>query len=269
MSLATRLIELLQEQSSSLRENPAPAEQAQVASVALIGSLARGDFRTGGSDVDLMFVHGLGERPAAEVAAAPSMRRPVGFLGEPLLQAGGGTGAQKPFLIDCHFVEGLVLATQPRWAEPSQFTLQWAERETYLWLYAFDLVRHIMPLSGPSPAIGVRAYDPAAYTETVLRQLRQRLAALRDDPPANQVEAVNAWKLFAGRLLTALALSRGGRSLKKNEIYRDFNTLVPHFPGKDFAASLWAEYLYGSVFQDREDWLQRCRKFCEEGLATL
>lgn len=269
MSLATRLIELLREQSAFLHEHPASAEQAQVVSVALVGSLARDDFRQGGSDVDLMVVHTIGDKPAAEVGAMQPLRRLVQHCGEPLLHLGAGTGVQKPFVVDCHFVDSLILATQPRWAEPSQFTLALARRETYLWLYAFDLVQYAMPLFGPSPALGVRVHEPVSYVGVVRRQLHDDLQGLAAEPQEPRPEFVERWKLLAGRVMTALALTRGGRSLKKNDVYRDFNLLAPGFPGKAFAASLWAEYLYGSVFQDRVEWLRRCRRFCEGALEVL
>jgi predicted nucleotidyltransferase len=269
MSLAARLVELLREQAGSLTVRPALAEQAQVVSVALIGSLARDDFRAGGSDVDLMLVHTHGEKPAGQVAAVPAVRRLVQHFGEPLLKIGAGTGAQKPFMVDCHFVDSLVLATQPRWAEPSQFTLALAQRNTHLWLYAFDLVQHAVPLFGPSPALGLDVHPPAQYTGVLRQQLHRDLEALCEQPAEVRPETIESWKLLAGRMMVALALGHGGGSLNKSEVHRSFNILAPRFPGKDFAASLWAEYLYGSVFQDRAEWLQRCRRFCEGGLGVL
>lgn len=268
MSIATRLIALLDEQSVSLKEHPGLAEQARVTAIALMGSLARDDFRTGGSDVDLMVVHAQGEKPAAELGRMPAMRKLIGLFGEPLLRIGRGCAGHRPLVVDCHFVDSLLLATQPRWAEPSRLTAAQADREPYLWVYAFDLTQHARPLYGPHPAAGLQCHEPAAYLPVIRQWLQERLRQWpeSDSPTDAMVEYARA---MAWALLTALALGHGGRSMVKHELYRDFNLLAPSFAGKAFAASLWAEYLYGSVFQDRADWLQRCRRFCESGLEVL
>lgn len=269
MGLATRLLSALREQAAALQSSPDLAAQAQVVSVALIGSLSRNDFRDGGSDVDLMIVHTHGDLPAAEVAAVPALRRLVHEFGAPLLQLGGGTGVQKPFVVDCHFVDATVLATQPQWSDPIRMVADLRERDAYLWLYAFDLEQFALPLLGPHPAHGLTIQDPPAYTSTLRDHLRADWQALDAATHGADADTINHWKHLSGRLMTAFALSRGVRSLMKASVHRGFNLLAPHFAGKDFAASLWAEYLYGTVFQDRDDWLRRCRRFCANGLEVL
>jgi hypothetical protein len=195
----------------------------------------------------------------------------VRHFGEPLLSLGAGTGRQKPFLVDCHFVDAEMLAQQPQWADPATFAPEHTSRDYYLWLYAFDLAANGARLWGENPAERVRVYSPADYVPQAAADLRRRLAALKsvDAGPDPTAEVTDRWKLVAGETLRLLALAHGCRSLRKQEVYRDFHALVPYFQGKDFSASLWAEYLYGSVFQDREDWLARCDRFCTKGLALL
>lgn len=236
-----------------------------------MGSLARGDFRPGGSDVDLLVVHQCGDLPCDDVGQRSDVRVVVRHFGEPLLQVAGGSGEQKPFMVDCHFVDLRVLRDQPRWADPRGFLSVDTRHDRFLWIYGFDFVQHACVLWGESPTALVQAYDPLLYVPVAARDLARRVAELSSAPPSSDAlsERVDRWKSVAGELMTLLALAHGCRSLRKQDLHRVFNTRVPYFPGKDFAASLWAEYLYGTVFQERQEWVARCARFCASGLTLL
>lgn len=271
MALARRLLDLLRQAGLALATEEHARRHCQLAAVALVGSLARDDFRPGGSDVDLMFVHGLGEGPSSDLGARPEMRTLARHFGEPLLRVAGLSGQQKPFMVDCHFVDREVLRTQPVWAAPASFTPALLPRDRFLWLYAFDFLAHATPLWGADPREFVQAFDPAEYLPVAAPDLRWRVAAATADPErtAPSTALVSRWKSLTGELMTLLAIRHGCRSLCKADVHRVFNTGVPYFPGKDFAASLWAECLYGTVFQERADWVARCERFCHNGLAAL
>jgi predicted nucleotidyltransferase len=271
LALPERLLSLLHQAGQDLEAEGAAVASARLSSVVLVGSLARGDFRVGGSDVDLMLVHQLGELPAAEVGRRADVRAIVRHFGGPLLRVAGGTGVQKPFVMDCHFVDLEVLRSQPQWASREHFAPAHAHRDRFLWIYAFDFVAHARLLWGDNPAPAVQAYDPLPYLPHAAAALRAEVAALSALEPGSspEPEPVSRWKRAAGELMTLLALSHGCRSLGKRDLHRSFNADVPYFQGKDFAASLWAEFLYGSVFQDRAEWVGRCRRFCQGGLQRL
>ncbi|MEN6643516.1 MAG: nucleotidyltransferase domain-containing protein [Armatimonadia bacterium] len=268
MGLSTRLIENLHASAASL--DTSLAERAGLHSVALVGSLSRDDFNEGGSDVDLLFVHGLGEK-GSEVASLPEFRAVIQHFGEPLLRLGMSTGRQKPFLVDCHFADRQTVCRQPDWADPAGFLREYLSRDRYLWIYAFDFVENSLPLWGPDLRPAVRVYDPVSYLPMLTRSLREDLARLQSLQPVPEPPAklINDWKHLSGQLSTLLSLKHGCRSLMKQALHRCFNLSVPYFDGKDFAASLWAEYLYGSVFQDRADWVRRCSRFCAGALKAL
>ena len=271
MSLTTRLLDSLKQSAQTLDERPALAAAVGLQSVTLVGSLARDDFIVGGSDVDLLLVHGLGEHPSSEIGRRPEIRAILQLFGEPLLRLAGGTGRQKPFLIDCHFADAQTVAAQPQWADPAGFLREHMARDRFLWIYAFDLVAHSCTLWGEPPACAVSVFPVAGYLPYLVRQLREDLAllesyAIRPDPPERQV---NQWKSLQGQLITLVALKHGCESLLKHDLYRTFNLHVAYFPGKDWAAAFWAEYLRGSVFHQRDEWLRRSTKFCENALGLL
>ncbi|MEI6502213.1 MAG: hypothetical protein WCP21_14450, partial [Armatimonadota bacterium] len=270
----------------------------------LVGSLSRDDFIEGGSDVDLLFVHEHGELPSRELGAHPALREAVRLFGEPLLAIGRHTGRQKPFVVDTHFADAHTVETQPRWADPAGFLREHMSHDRSLWLHAFDLVENGRVLWGESPVPALRVYEPAGYLPCLARELREELARLQSYSPhpvrsqaAQQVCAftgglqldgvgmlrvgalrggadlpeaiINDWKRLTGQLLTALALQHGAPSLRKRDIFRHFNLRVPYFPGKDFAGHIWSEYLYGIVYDERDEWVRRCGRLCENGLKVL
>lgn len=268
MGLATRLIESLHAGAASL--DASLAGRVGLRSIALVGSLSRDDFNLGGSDVDLLFVHALGEQ-GSEVACDPSLRAIIQHFGEPLLRLGRGTGLQKPFLVDSHFADTQTVCRQPHWADPAGFLREYLCRDRFLWIYAFDFVEYSLPLWGEDLRPCLHVYDPRDYLSLLERPLRQELVRLQSpqpvaDPPA---QLINDWKHLSGQLMTLLALKHGPADLRKQALHRSFNLRVPYFDGKDFVASLWAEYLYGSVFQDRADWQRRCSRFCTGALKEL
>lgn len=268
MGLASRLIEKLQTSAATL--DASLAERVSLHSVTLIGSLSRDDFNEGGSDVDLLFVHGLGER-GSEVASLPDFRAVIQHFGEPLKRLGRTTGRPKPLVVDCHFGDRQTVSRQPDWADPAGFLREYLSRDRYLWLYAFDFVENSLPLWGPDLRPALRVWEPSAYLPVLARSLREELARLQAMPPGSEPPAglVNDYQRLSGELSTLLSLKYGCRSLMKQAQHRSFNLLVPYFDGKDFAASLWAEYLYGSIFQDRADWVCRCSRFCAGALNLL
>jgi hypothetical protein len=271
MALTDRLLISLNQSAAALCEQTQLVEAAGLRSVTLIGSLSRADFIEGGSDVDLLFVHSLGEQPAAELCAHPTLRAVVHHLGAPLLAIGRNTGRQKPFLIDCHFADVRTVADQPRWADPSGFLREYQRRERYLWIYAFDLLEHGWTLWGEPPAAAVTPYDPAAYVPLLVPCLREELARLQSFRVGAAVSPalISDWKRLVGQVLTLLALQYGSRSLRKQDTFRFFNLRVPYFPGKDFAGHIWSEYLYGIVYDERDEWVRRCSRLCENGLKVL
>jgi hypothetical protein len=271
MALPERLVQLLHQAGADLAPDDVRVQATSLASITLVGSLSRDDFRVGGSDVDLLVVHGLGELPSAELGRRPELRGLVRHFGEPLMRAAGHSGLQKPFMIDCHFVDREVLAAQPQWATPETFTADLVTRDRFLWVYAFDLVAHGRVLWGESPVPLVQPREPEAYLALAAADWVRRLAeiARRPVPQPPSEELVNGWKAIAGEMMTLLALRHGCHSLRKQDVHRVFNTGVPYFPGKDFAASLWAEYLYGTVFQDRQEWVARCHRFCHNAAELL
>ncbi len=271
MVSAHRLLQLLQRAGQSLQATDPAVRACGLWSVALVGSLSRGDFRPGGSDVDLLVVHQCGDLPPAEVGRHPDVRVVVRHFGEPVVEACGGSGDHRPVVVDCHFVDLGVLRDQPRWAAPRQFLSVHTRHDRFLWIYGFDFVQHALVLWGESPTALVQAHDPLPYIPVAARDLSRRIAdlssATQEGGPL--LELVDRWKAAAGELMTLLALAHGCRSLRKQDLHRAFNTQVPYFPGKDFAASLWAEYLYGTVFQERQEWIARCARFCDSGLTLL
>lgn len=304
MALSDRLLLSLTESACALDEQPGVAAAARVRSVVLVGSLSRDDFVEGGSDVDLLLIHEHGELPSRELAAHPALGEIVRLFAEPLLAIGRHTGRQPPLLVDCHFVDAHTVETQPRWADPACFCREHLSHDRNLWLYAFDFAEHARTLWGDSPVPLLRVYEPAAYLPLLAQELRDELARLQAYSPrpgrsraesqvcaftgglqldgvgmlrvgargggADLPEAIiNDWKRLTGRLLTALALQHGSPSLRKRDIFRHFNLRVPYFPGKDFAGHLWSEYLYGIVYDERDEWVRRCARLCENGLKVL
>lgn len=271
MGLTSRLLASLAEGALTLPQHPELLAAAALHSVTLVGSLARADFIEGGSDVDLLLVHGLADGPPEEVGRRPQIRALVHHFGEPLLHLGAGTGRLRPFAVDCHFASTRVLHSQPQWADPASFLREHLSRDRYLWLYAFDLEAHGKVLWGETPAASMRLYPPQQYLHHLVRDLREELARLQSHRvPADLSAAVLAgWKRFAGQLPTLLALCFGPPSLQKRDLYRTFNLSVPYFPGKDFAARLFSEYLYGITYQQDEEWVGRCSQFCANALALL
>jgi predicted nucleotidyltransferase len=272
MGMADRIIEVLRAAAGELAADPAPATEAGVVSVAVIGSVARGDFVEGGSDLDLLMVHTHGERPAREIAAIPALRRVLRRFGGPVLDRYGGTGSQKPFMVDLGFVDYEVLRQQPDWADPTRFREEHTERNTYLWLYAFDLAAHRIRLFGEDPMHHVVAYPPSSYAPWELARCRAGLDRARrqmGERDGLADEAVSEWKKLAGAVLRLAALTHGGRSLRKAEVYRDFQQAVPLFEGKGFAEVLWVEYLRGDPPEDRSQWLAQCDRFCAGALDVI
>jgi hypothetical protein len=187
---------------------------------------------------------------------------------------GLATGCQKPFMVDLHFVDSEVLRQQPRWAEPNLFTQEETRHDRYLWVYAFALADDRICLWGDDPASFIHVYEPLSYVPWVANDLSDALRALSDSSlsVANPTpEIVGQWKNLAGEVLRLLALIEGTRSLRKEDVYRYFQELVPPFDSKDFAEGLWAEYLHGPRFAplDRCAWLGECEQFCRSGMAMV
>jgi len=271
MSLPDHLIEVLCEAGRSLEERSNLIGQDGVRSVTVVGSLARGDFVERGSDVDVMFVHTLGVRPADELCAIPSLRNVVHHFGSPALRLGAATGRQKPFMVDCHFVDCEILEQQPQWADPACFRQEHTERDWNLWVYAFDFVANRIRLWGEDPVHFVHVYPPESYILWALGRLQGTLSELQGGgarEAALSPEIVGRWKVLAGTLLHLAAIYHGSPTLGKTEAYREFQELVPDFNGKNFAEVLWTEYLHGTEPADRGEWLTRCEEFCQ-GTATM
>lgn len=266
-----RLGQLLERAGESLPAADPAVRACGLWSVTLVGSLARDDFRPGGSDVDLLVVHQCGDLLSDEVGKRTDVRAVVRHFGEPLLQLTGGSGVQGAFVVDCHFVDLEVLRGQPHWAAPDRFLPTRTRHDRFLWIYCFDLVAHSRLLWGENPTALVHPHDPLPYIPTAARELARRVAELSAGTGESHALAdlVDRWKAAAGELMALLALAHDCRSLRKQDLHRTFNTRVPYFPGKDFAASLWAECLYGTVFQERDEWVARCARFCESGLTLL
>lgn len=269
MSVSDELIGLLRECARALYDEPSLVEGSGVESITVVGSLARRDFVLGGSDVDLMFVHGHGDRPASEIGSIPGVRRLVRHFGDALLSRYADTGRQKPFMVDLHFVDRELLHRQPEWADPTGFRPEYVCRNHFLWLYAFDFAASRYCLYGEDPALSVQVYPPASYAAWVAADLRGKLLALECSIADEAV--VGGYKLIAGATLKLVALCHGAPSLRKAEVYEDFQRLVPYFEGKSFAEILWAEYLHGPEHApaDRTQWIRDCRIFCEAALATI
>lgn len=268
MGLETRLLTALEQAGRQVDTVPELVSAGAV-SVTLAGSLARGDFRLGGSDVDLLVVHDRPELPPAEAIRDAALRRLVRHFSEPLQRLAATTQPGLTLVIDCHIVSAGAVADQPRWADPATALPDLAGHDRLLWLYAFDLQAHHRTLWGPDPTIGLRIVTPQAYLPVAVAEARRRLAELGNLPTDQPEEQVPHWKALAGEIMALLALQAGCGSLRKRDLHRYFNAGAPYFKGKDFAASLWAEYLYGTVFQARADWLARCRQFCTSALTVL
>lgn len=269
MNVSDELIGLLRERAASLGDEPSLTEESGVESVLVVGSLARRDFILGGSDVDLMLVHGHGDRPASTIAAIPGVRVLVRHFGDALLSKYGETGRQKPFMVDLHFVDRGLLLQQREWADPAAFRAEYASRDHFLWLYAFDFAAHRDCLYGDDPGPSVRVHPPASYATWVVEDLRSKLLLLESMRAGESLIAGH--KLIAGETLKLVALCHGASSLMKVEVYEEFQRLVPCFEGKGFAEQLWAEYVHGPGYApaDRTQWVRDCRAFCEAALATI
>lgn len=268
MGLETRLLAALEQAARQVDAVPELISAGAV-SVTLAGSLARGDFRLGGSDVDLLVVHDRPELTPAEAVRDAALRRLVRHFSEPLQRLTTTTQPGLTLVIDTHLITAGAVADQPRWADPDAAPPDLAGHDRLLWLYAFDLQAHHRTLWGPDPTVGLRIGTPQAYLPAAVAEARRRLEELSSLPAGRLEEMVPPWKALAGEIMTLLALQAGCGSLRKRDLHRYFNACAPYFKGKDFAASLWAEYLYGTVFQAREDWLARCRQFCTNALAML
>lgn len=299
MALADRLLEALTNSARKLAEQPQLVAQADLCSVTLIGSLSRGDFIEAGSDVDLLLVQRRDSEEATECGRHPPLREVVQLFGEPILRLARTTGRQKPLVLDCHFVNTETARTQPQWADPTCFSAAELGRDPYLWLYAFDLRAHAQTLWGEAPTPNIVAYDPRAYLPVFARQLQEQFERLSACAAQAVVQrqlctftggvlldglgmprvgssgvrvpdsVIADWKRLTGQLLTTLALQYGPPSLLKRDVFRHFNLRVPYFPGKDFAGHLWSEYLYGIVYDERDEWVRRCARLCENGLKLL
>lgn len=304
MALSDRLLTSLTDSARVLGERPELAAAAQVRSVVLVGSLSRDDFIEGGSDVDLLIIHEQGDRPSEELGRHPGLREIVRLFGEPLLAMGRNSGRQRPFMVDCHFADAHTVATQPQWADPAGFLREHMSHDRNLWLYAFDLLENGKGLWGEALVPTLRVFEFAGYLPLLARELREELVRLQSYSPqkprsqaAQQVCAftgglqldgvgmlrvgalqggadipdaiITDWKRLTGQVLTALALQHGSPSLLKRDTFRYFNLRVPYFPGKDFAGHIWSEYLYGIVYDERDEWVRRCARLCENGLKVL
>jgi len=304
MALSDRLLTSLTDSARALAERPEMAAAARVRSVVLVGSLCRDDFIEGGSDVDLLFIHDQGELSSDELGRHPALREVVRLFGEPLLAMARNSGRQRPFMVDCHFADAHTVETQPQWADPAGFLREHMSHDRNLWLYAFDLVENGKVLWGEPLTQTVQAFEPGGYMPLLARELREELVRLESYSPqrvrsqaAQQVCAftgglqldgvgmlrvgalrggadipdtiIAGWKRLTGQLLTALALQYGSPSLRKRDTFRYFNLRVPYFPGKDFAGHIWSEYLYGIVYDERDEWVRRCGRLCENGLKVL
>lgn len=268
MGLETRLLAALEQAGRQVDLSPELISAGAV-SVTLAGSLARGDFRLGGSDVDLLVVHDHPGLTPAEAAREAALRRLVRHFSEPLQRLAATTQAGLTLVMDCHLVGAGALADQPRWADPATARPDLTGHDRLLWLYAFDLQAHHRTLWGPDPTVGLRIVSPQAYLPAAVAEARRRLEELSNLPAGLSEEQVPPWKALAGEIMALLALQAGCPTLRKRDLHRYFNACAPYFKGKDFAASLWAEYLYGTVFQARADWLARCRQFCTSALTVL
>lgn len=267
-----QLTEALQAAACGLNERPDLTCETGVVSVVVVGSLARKDFVEGGSDLDLMFVHTLGDKPNEEIASNAGLQNLIHYFGDPVFDICACTGRQKPFMIDCHFVDYGLLSEQHHWANPANFLQEYTKRDTYLWLYAFDFVQNRICLWGEDPTSLIKVYSPDVYITWAAEDKRIKLSAIKNDSALEQAAEeplLGRWKLLAGETLRLLAIRYGSRSLRKAEVYADFQELAPYFKGKEFAEELWAEYLYGKSCEDRKEWLVRCDEFCQAALSRI
>jgi len=274
MEIASEIIALLSQQTHELTDNTTLLTTAGVISITVVGSLARCDFITGGSDIDLLIVHDHGDISNGEVAAIPAMKFVIRSIGDPVLQAFAHTGKQKPCMCDLHFIDGGLLRDQPKWADPAAMRTSTVHRSHYFWLYAFDLAQHRICLLGPDPVANMHIYPPIAYAAIAVDNYQMQLHALTSqtiagDPLSEAM--VGRWKQLAGAILKLAAIVFGGASLKKRPVLDDFLQRVPIYEGKDFATILWTEYVHGelSLPPDRIVWHQRCQAFCFATLAML
>ena len=242
-------------------------------SITVVGSVARRDFVEGGSDLDIMYVHTHHGMSSGEIGSLSPVRALLDELFNPVIRLYRPTGRQKPWMVDLHFVDYELLREQPQWADPANFRQEYVERNTYLWLYAFDLQANSICLSGADPRRFIKVHPPDHYALWAARKHAATLTLLRNDagsgPPTD--DAVQRWKILAGGVLQLAALAYGSRSLRKREVYNDFQTRVPNFRNKTFARVLWHEYLHGGQISlaQRTEWAEQCMGFCRCALELI
>jgi hypothetical protein len=218
--------------------------RGRVRSVILFNSLVRGDYVPGASDIDLLAV--FDHEPSHEETEAliKCFTEASGLTARP-------SGEKPIFDVLCISVDELPLEGTPAAARPTRWKM--------LGIYAFDFVAHSRVLRGED-------FRPRLVVRDPMTMLAERLGKLRElyyQPRKEGLEYMAA--IGAGEFIRLAQLVFGEKTIDKRVVFANFDSLVPEFPGKEFAKLLKEEYLTGAMrrmsVEERASHLRECETF--------
>jgi hypothetical protein len=220
----------------------AAAHAADLHAVIVYGSLVRGDFWPGQSDIDLLVV-GRG-------SAVPTFHG--GFLGP-------GTGLADIKVDAWHINQSLL---------NSQAKLDFASRYVQFGINGFDTIDHHRVLWGEDVLSGMdvaRSFEQ--FVPAIRRRLRELIGDLgrfRDEPAKFACEALKVSQLFFAGRDSRLAPTR-----HKDEAHKRFQRCVPDFAGKAFAEEIWDLYRHNMLAPEPSESIDAFRERCRQFIMAL
>jgi hypothetical protein len=217
----------------------AAAGAGDLHSVIVYGSVVRGDFWPGQSDIDLLVV-GRG-------SGAPTFRGV--FLGP-----GSGLGSIK---VDAWHIHQALLTSQSK--------LDFASRYVQFGINGFDTIDHHRVLWGEDALADMKVARSFEELQPVIRRrlcdLIGDLDRFRDEPAKFACEALKVSQLFFADRDGRLAPTR-----HKDKAHQRFQRYVPEFAGKTFAEEIWSLYRRNALAPDPaqesiDAFRGRCRQF--------
>ena len=207
-----------------------PKLEAAPVSVMVDGSLIRGDFLPNASDVDLTITFG------SDLAGPPVCSALEAILAE-IDQVCADLPVRewpaKPLQFDVHLqTVADVDCTRER------ELLDWNIEDIppgypKLWLYAFDVVRHHLVLFGHDVTVDFCKLPPKTFVPLRMKQIHSEAVIAGAGPTEyDRQHKTISQAMYAWEAIRALQIHYGGDSIKKDEVIRNWNALVPNFSGK-------------------------------------
>lgn len=218
--------------------------QDNIISAIVFGSLARGDFISGISDIDLLVVF--------------KNETPIGKINEIL--SGIYKIAEK-----WKGLSKYEKVIDIPWLFEKDLPMKGSEKKSpfkFLGIYAFDFVRHYRVIFGKDIAKNLRVPNP----KELIKERANRILKLLEKWSKEKNHYMI--KILAGEAIRLAQIAFGEVTIDKRKVFKNFIKYVPEYSMKHFVHEIWKEYLSPEIRTDPE-YIENCKKFVKATINMI